>query len=145
MHVANPWKSYRQIATQTAPPGQLVLMLYEGTIRFLERALAGFECEDPCEANMAVNNNIQRAVDIIRELNVSLNIEQGGECARTLRMLYEYFDRRLWESNMQKKPDGICEVIRHMTIIRDAWASMLNGQAHAELAAAPSRMALSPA
>lgn len=138
MHVANPWKSYRQIATQTAPPGQLVLMLYEGAIRFLDRALEGFECEDPAEANMAVNNNLQRALDIIRELNLSLNMEQGGEFAVTLRRLYDYFDRRIWESNMQKQPAGIKEVIQHMTVLRDAWAAMLNGGAATELGAAPS-------
>lgn len=146
MHVANPWKSYRQIATQTAPPGQLVLMLYEGAIRFLERGLAGFDLQDPAEANMTVHNNLQRAVDIIRELNVSLNMEQGGEFASTLRRLYEYFDRRIWESNMQKQPDGVKEVIRHISVLRDAWASMLSGRNHTELAASPlAEMALAPA
>jgi flagellar protein FliS len=133
MHVANPWKSYRQIATQTAPPGQLVLMLYEGAIRFLERGLAGFDLEDIAQSNMTVHNNLQRAVDIIRELNLSLNLEQGGEFATTLRRLYEYFDRRIWESNMQKRPDGVKEVIRHLTVLRDAWAAMLSGNNHAEL------------
>ena len=128
MHVANPWKSYRQIATQTAPPGQLVLMLYEGALRFLERALAGFACEDPAELNMTVHNNLQRAQDIIRELNLALNMEQGGEFAATLRRLYDYFDRRLWESNTQKRRDGVDEVIRHLTVLRDAWAAMLNGK-----------------
>lgn len=146
MHVANPWKSYRQIATQTAPPGQLVLMLYEGAIRFLERGLAGFELEDPAQLNMAVHNNLQRAVDIIRELNLSLNMEQGGEFATTLRRLYEYFDRRIWESNMQKRPDGVQEVIRHITVLRDAWAAMLNGNNHTELTSPQlADMALAPA
>jgi flagellar secretion chaperone FliS len=128
MHVANPWKSYRQVATQTAPPGQLVLMLYDGAVRFLERGLAGFAIEDPAESNMAVHNNLQRAQDIIRELNLSLNLEQGGEFALTLRRLYDYFDRRIWDSNVQKNPDGIKEVIRHVNVLRDAWATMLNGQ-----------------
>lgn len=128
MRALNPWKSYRQIATQTAPPGQLVLMLYEGAIRALERTLPGFTCDDPAEANTLIHNNIQRAQDIIRELNLSLNMEQGGECASTLRRLYDYFDRRLWESDVQKKPDGVEEVIRHVTVLRDAWAMMLNRQ-----------------
>jgi flagellar secretion chaperone FliS len=137
MHVANPWKSYRQIATQTAPPGQLVLMLYDGALRFLERAVMGFRCEDPAEANMAVHNNLQRAIDIIRELNLALDLDKGGQCAVTLRELYEYFDRRLWESNVQKRSEGVHEVIQHLTVLRDAWASMLSGQNHAELAAMP--------
>ena len=128
MQAINPWKSYRQIATQTAPPGQLVLMLYEGALRALERSRPGFDCDDPAEANTLIHNNLQRAQDIIRELNLSLNMEQGGDCASTLRRLYDYFDRRLWESDVQKKPDGVEEVIRHVTVLRDAWAAMLNNQ-----------------
>jgi flagellar protein FliS len=126
MRALNPWKSYRQIATQTAPPGQLVLMLYEGAIRALERSLPGFSCDDPAEANTLIHNNLQRAQDIIRELNHSLNMAQGGDCAATLRRLYDYFERRIWESNVQKKADGVEEVIRHVTVLRDAWATMLN-------------------
>ena len=128
MNVSNPWKSYRQIATQTAPPGQLVLMLYEGAIRFLERSLPGFSTDDPAEANMVIHNNLQRAQDIIRELNFALNMEQGGDCAATLRRLYEYFERRIWESNLQKNRQGIVEVINHLTVLRDAWSAMLNNQ-----------------
>lgn len=128
MNVANPWKSYRQIATQTAPPGQLILMLYEGAIRFLERSLPGFEIEDPAESNMIIHNNLQRAQDIIRELNCALNMDAGGDCATTLRRLYDYFDRRLWESNLKKNRAGVDEVIRHLSVLRDAWATMLRNQ-----------------
>jgi flagellar protein FliS len=126
MHAANYLRSYRQIATLTAPPGQIVLMLYEGALRSLERALPGFVLDDPAQANMMVHNNLQRAQEIIRELNNALNMEQGGECAVTLRQLYEYFDRRLQESNVQKKSHGTEEVIRHLTELRDAWATMLS-------------------
>jgi flagellin-specific chaperone FliS len=48
---------------------------------FLERAKAGFQLEDPVEFNTTINNNILRAQDIIRELDYSLNVEQGGELA----------------------------------------------------------------
>lgn len=126
MSPANPWKSYRKIATQTAPPGQLVLMLYEGAIRALERALPGFSCDDPAESNTTIHNNLQRAQEIIRELNVALNMEHGGEFAAKLRGLYDYFERRIWESNLKKNPEGIGEVIRHLNVLRDAWASMLS-------------------
>ena len=129
MQAANPWKSYRQIATQTAPPGQLVLMLYDGAIRALESALPGFEVEDPAQANMTIHNNLQRAQDIIRELNMSLNLEQGGEFASTLRKLYDYFENRLWESNLKKHCGGVEEVIRHLKILREAWAMMLRKEA----------------
>lgn len=128
MHPANPWQSYRQVATQTAPPGQLVLMLYEGAIRFLERALGGFEHDDPAEFNVTINNNVLRAQEIIRELNVSLNMEGGGPFADNLRRLYDYLDRRLMESNLKKEDGGIREVIERLAVLRDAWAAMLQGQ-----------------
>jgi flagellar secretion chaperone FliS len=125
MHAAKHLRAYRQTATLTAPPGQLVLMLYEGALRSLERSLPGFTHQDPAQGNMLVHNNLQRAQDIIRELNYALNMEQGGDCATTLRQLYDYFDRRLWESNVNKKPNGVEEVIEHLTELRDAWALML--------------------
>ena len=129
MHNPTPWKSYRKIATLTAPPGKIVLMLYEGALRSLERAQQGFSLDDPAQANMQIHNNLQRAQEIIRELNYALNMEQGGEFAATLRRLYDYFDRRIWESNVGKRRDGIDEVIRHLNELRDAWATMLSQQA----------------
>lgn len=128
MKPKNPWQSYRQVATRTASPGQLVLMLYEGAIRFLERAQAGFDLEDPVEFNTTINNNILRAQDIIRELDYSLNVDQGGELAIQLRRLYDYFDRVLLEANLRKDPKGIGEVIQRITELRDAWATMLSQQ-----------------
>ena len=120
--------SYRQVATKTAPPGQLVLMLYEGAIRFLERALQGFGKDDPADCNQTINNNILRAQEIIRELDLSLNTREGGEIAANLRRLYEYFDQRLLESNLRKEPDGIRDVSGRLTVLRDAWATMLGRQ-----------------
>jgi flagellar protein FliS len=131
MNPKNPWQSYRQVATHTASPGQLVLMLYEGAIRFLERAQAGFQLEDPVEYNTTINNNILRAQDIIRELDFSLDVAQGGELARQLRRLYDYFDRVLLEANLRKDPKGIGEVVERITVLRDAWATMLAKQADA--------------
>ncbi len=121
----NPWSSYRQVATQTAPPGQLVLMLFDGAIRFLEQARLGFDLSDPKTRNESINNNLLRAQAIITELNCSLNTAEGGKLADTLRQLYQYFDRRLVESNMRKEDSGVKEVIHRMSILRDAWAQML--------------------
>jgi flagellar secretion chaperone FliS len=115
---------------QTAAPGQIVLMLFEGAIRFLERAEGGFGIDDPAEANQAIHNNIQRTQEILHELNMALDVQSGGELAQTLRSLYEYMDRRLLESNLHKKSEGVVESRRHLSTLRDAWAQMLQGQAH---------------
>jgi flagellar protein FliS len=128
MPVINPWKSYHQTATLTAPPGQVILMLYDGALRFLERALTGFQCTDPAELNMTIHNNLQRAREIIRELNYALNLEKGGELAGILHQLYDYFEERIHASNIKKQRDGIEEVIQHLGVLREAWAAMLRGE-----------------
>ena len=124
---ANPWLSYRQVATKTATPGQLVLMLFDGALRFLDKALVGFDLDDPLDSNLAINNNLLKAQEILRELNMSLNMEKGGEFAATMRRLYNYYDLQLSQSNLQKDPSGVELVIRLLSVIRGAWAEMLTG------------------
>jgi flagellar protein FliS len=143
MPSTNPWLSYQQIATQTASPAQLVLMLYDGAIRFLEQARLGFEEEDPLEFNRTINNNVIRAQTIINELNYSLNMDAGQDCAGNLRRLYDYLDRKLQESNQHKSVDGIQEVLQRLATLRDAWQQMIhqsldakNPSTHPTLAAA---------
>jgi len=127
----NPWRSYQKVATQTASPGQLVLMLYEGALRFLDQARIGFAEEDPLLFNRTINNNILKAQAILQELNVSLDVERGGEFSENLRDLYAYLDHRLQEANIRKKPGALDEVISHVSVLRDAWKEMLSkGSAH---------------
>jgi flagellar protein FliS len=135
------WNSYRQTSMQTASRGQLVLLLYDGALRFLESALLGFEYDDPLEFNRTISNNILRAQSIITELNSTLNMEQGGQLALTLRGLYEYLDERLTESNLRKTSDGIHESIRRLTVLRDAWRQML-GQSSSPAPTSNERLSL---
>jgi flagellar protein FliS len=121
-------RSYQSIAAQTAPPGQLILMLYDGAVRFLGLALEGFEHEDPIEFNATINNNILRAQEIIEELNRCLDVRRGGELALTLRGLYAFMDRQLTEANVRKSPDGIRDTLQRLSELRDAWRQMLNQQ-----------------
>ncbi len=118
---------------QTAAPGQLVLMLMDGAIGFLDKAEHGFGIDDPAEANQAINNNIQRTQDILHELNMALDMKKGGELANTLRALYVYMDRRLMESNVRKQSDGVKESRKHLCTLREAWAEMLQSGGAAAL------------
>jgi flagellar protein FliS len=120
-----PWDSYRKVATQTATPGQLVLMLYDGAIGFLEKALAGFGYEDPQLFNQTINNNIIRAQAIIHEMNAALNMQAGGEIASNFRRLYNYLYRRLSAANRAKEKAPVEETISHLRVLRDGWAEML--------------------
>ena len=133
MNIANPFKSYKQIAAQTAPPGVVILMLFDRALRALDTALTGFDYTDPRQKNETIHNNLRRAVDIIRLLNNSLNLEEGGELAGTLRNLYFYFEDLLVKSNMQKRREGVDEVISHLRPLRDAWAQMLEQQGQEEV------------
>ncbi len=136
MNYAQAGKSYLLVSTQTATPGRLVLMLYDGAIGFLERARSGFQQEDPLQFNQTIHNNVRRAQDILAELNLSLNMEVGGQFSATMRRLYDYMNWRLAQSNLKKEPEGIEEVLRRLTVLRDAWAEMLRQQEFS--AAAPS-------
>jgi flagellar secretion chaperone FliS len=141
MFSSHPLRSYQTVATQTAPPGQLVLMLYDGAIRFLERALDGFQHKDPLEFNATINNNVIRAQQILRELDHSLDLAQGGELATTLRRLYRFMDQKLTTSNIRKSSEGIHDTIRRLCALRDAWRQMLGqpgtGQSASETQEAP--------
>jgi flagellar secretion chaperone FliS len=121
----NPWQSYRKVAVQTASPGHLVLMLYDGAISFLERSLTGFAHKDPLEFNQTINNNVIRAQAIIHEMNARLDMERGGEISENFRRLYNYFNRQLQQANLKKKKEPIEEVIGHLRGLRDSWSEML--------------------
>jgi flagellar secretion chaperone FliS len=124
----NPSRSYRHVLFETAPPGQLVLMLYDGVLRFLHQALQGFEIDDPADSNSTISNNVLRAQEIIRELNGSLNLPAGGDLAFHLRRVYTYSDQRLLQSNIKKEPAGIRDVMERFSGLRGAWAAMLGKQ-----------------
>jgi flagellar secretion chaperone FliS len=135
-----PWESYRKVATQTATPGQLVLMLYDGAIGFLEKAAAGFAYADPLAYHQTINNNILRAQAIIHEMNVSLNMEAGGEISANFRRLYNYFYRRLRDANRRKQREPIDETIARLRTLRDSWAEMLRNGGESRAAAAESTL-----
>jgi flagellar protein FliS len=126
-----PWESYRKVATQTAAPGQLVLMLYDGALGFLEKALAGFEHDDPAMFNQTINNNILRAQAIIHEMNATLNMRAGGDVAANFRRLYNYLYRRLTIANRTKKKEPIEEAMSRIRVLRDSWAEMLRNGGNA--------------
>lgn len=113
----NPYDQYKKTQINTASQGKLIVMLYDGAIKFLTIAN---ENMNPKTYDIA-NNNIIKAQDIITELISSLNIGQGGEVAQNLLSLYIYFKKRLLEANMQKDSAIINEVLTHLKGLRDAW------------------------
>jgi flagellar protein FliS len=122
-------RTYRANAILTASPGQLVLMLYDGALKALNLAREGFArpAEDPRRIE-AINAHLLKAQAIIGELQSGLNMEAGGEFARTMHRLYDYHNRRLFEANLRKQVEPVIEVERLVRELRDAWAQMLSQQ-----------------
>ena len=122
-------RTYRTNAVMTASPGQLVLMLFDGALKAMETARAAFALkeEDPRQIKV-INDQILKAQTIIIELQSGLNLEAGGEFARTLDRLYDYHNRRLLEANLRKDLAVLEEVERLVRNLRDAWAEMLTKQ-----------------
>jgi flagellar protein FliS len=121
-------RTYRANAILTASPGQLVLMLYDGALKALNQARDAFQNEESPRRIEAINTHLQKAQAILAELQGGLNMEAGGEFARTMHRLYDYHNRRLFEANLKKKVEPVIEVERLVRELRDAWAQMLSQQ-----------------
>ena len=129
-------RTYQAQSVLTASPGQLVLMLYDGALKFLGLAQEGFRLPDDNPRRFElINTNLQKAQNIIAELQATLNHEAGGELSVTLDRLYDYYSRRLFEANLKKQVEPVVEVERFLRELRDAWAEMLRKEegAHASL------------
>lgn len=117
MAITNPYEQYKTTQISTATPGQLVVMLYDGAIKFCKMAKLGIEQKNIETAN----NNLIKVQNIIQELKLSLDMKAGGDLSETLDALYEYMLRRLIEANMKKDVKIIGEVQRNLEELRDAW------------------------
>jgi len=113
----NAYQVYRQTQTQTAAPGELVLMLYRGAIRFLSSAIEAIDAKDTAEAH----NKLVRTQDIVASLLGSLDHERGGDVARNLSALYDYMLRRLVEANVRKDARPAREVQGLLRELLPAW------------------------
>ncbi len=125
MQLAQLAKSYTTVAVNTATPGQLVLMLFDGALRFLSTALSGFQLEAVGARNEQIHNNLLKTQRILRELQCSLDLKAGGEFAATMYALYDFMVEQLTRANLKKDAAPLHTVERLLGEIRDAWAQML--------------------
>ncbi|MCL1833574.1 MAG: flagellar export chaperone FliS [Leptospirales bacterium] len=117
MSNTNPYNQYKQTQITTANQGKLIVMLYDGAIKFLNIALDNL---NPKTYDI-VNNNIIKAQDIITELLLSLNMEEGGEISQNLFNLYMYFKRQLLDANIKKDKEILEQIIKLLKELREAW------------------------
>ena len=111
---------YQETAVGTQSKGRLVVMLYDGAIKFMKLAVKELEAGDWAAKGTYIN----RAQDIINELNAVLDMEVGGEVAQNLRKLYLFSNRRLSEANAKRDPQMIREVITLMEELNQGWRAI---------------------
>jgi len=109
--------AYKSTEISTASQGKLIVMMYEGSIRFLKIAMDNLSLKTYDIAN----NHIIKAQDIITELMLSLNMEEGGEISQNLFNIYAYMKKRLLEGNMSKDRDVLAEVVKLLERLKGAW------------------------
>ena len=118
-------KSYKAQSVQTASPGKLVLMLFDGCLRFTLAAKKAFDEEEFTKKNEDINNNLIRAQNIVTELQSSLDMSVPGDLPGTLFRLYDFLMHKLQQANLKKDPEPIVEAEKIINELRDAWAEML--------------------
>ena len=117
----NAHNEYQSNHVETADQKQLIVMLYDGAIKFLDKALLTIENYKKYDD---ANRNILRAQDIITELMVSLDMDRGGEIAENLLNLYSYMKKELLEANVKKEKKGVEQVIKMLRELKEAWEKM---------------------
>ncbi|GEL78701.1 flagellar export chaperone FliS [Tenuibacillus multivorans] len=119
MSYNQPHQAYQQNSIQTATPGELTLMLYNGCIKFIKLAKRGIENED-IETK---NTNIQKAQNIINELMVTLNMDY--EISHQMMPLYDYIGHQLVQANLKNDVEVLDEVEGLVVEFRDTWKEVL--------------------
>ena len=118
-------QAYRKAAVSTVDQRKLILMLYDGAIKFLTHAIEKMQKNDVYEAH----TNLIRGKSIIAELLSSLNLECGGDIARNLQRLYAYMFNELIDANLNKEPERVQRVVHLLKELRTAWQSLKPGAA----------------
>lgn len=114
------YQAYRQTKVATASQGELLLMLFDGAIRFSRQAqefMRGGEIEE-------ASAKLIRTQDIVNELILSLNLEIG-EIADNLQRLYTYIYDLLVEANIKKQPEIVDEAIHMLIELRETWEQVV--------------------
>ena len=122
---------YRQTQVTTVDKGRLIVLLYEGAIKFLREAVrAQTEGDIPAKAGF-----INRALDIISELSQSLNMQDGGEIAFNLKRIYQFWTDHLLKAKISRDSTAMTDVIEMLENLIQAWQHVCSDTEALKLAA----------
>ncbi len=115
--LSSPYQKYQQSSVQTASPGQLIVMLYDGAIRFVRQSVEAIDAHDIETAN----DKLIKAQNIIHELVASLDLQYA--IATDLARIYEYMLYQLINANMKKDKEPALEVLTYLVELKETWVS----------------------
>jgi flagellar protein FliS len=113
---ASAGAAYTEASVLTAPPGRLVVMLYDGAVRFLSQSAAALRAGQPERAR----DRMRRGEAIIDELNVTLDMSQG-QIPQSLRAIYFFCKRELRDASNAGDPDRVERIVKILRDLRDSW------------------------
>ena len=111
--------AYANNKITTASPADLVLMLYEGAIKFCNIAIVAVENKDIEKAHI----NIMKVQNIIQEFQITLDHKYAT--AKDFDEVYSYLMMRLKEANLKKDKEILEEVLGHLRTMRDTWKEVM--------------------
>ena len=113
-------ESYLRTRVESSTPEELIVMLFDGALRFTREARDAAERRDVPARAAAVS----RALAIIAELQGSLDFDRGGPIAASLEELYAFVSRRLIDGSVGQKTEAFDDVLRVLTPLRDGWTTL---------------------
>lgn len=120
-NTSNAYQLYKQTDINTANSGKLLLMLYDGAIKFCRFSEIAMDEKDYDKKN----TYLMRVQDIITELTVTLNSD-AGDISKNLSMLYNYMESELIEANIKNDKDKVIWVRNMLENLRMTWAQIIN-------------------
>lgn len=113
--------AYFQTKVSTTDQGQLLLMLYDGALRYIAQARDKILAKDYAAKGVLIS----KVIDIINELSSSLNLEKGGSLATNLNNLYVLCTARLLQANLKMNLESLDSVAQILSGLRDAYAQIV--------------------
>ena len=123
MPINKGYDAYQNTNIKTASQGKLVVLLYEAAVKNLKNAESLIDEENKIKpSNMEkFGKFLQKAQAIITELQVSLDMEKGGEIAKNLMSLYIYFNQELISVNINHDKTKLEYIEQQMSELLKAW------------------------
>lgn len=113
---------YKKTSILSASREQILLMLYEGAIKYTKLAIQAVEQKKIADRG----HNIIRAFDIIVELNATLDHKVGGELASQLEQLYMFMMDQYTQANIKGDPEPLRANVKILENLYEGWKQAIN-------------------